>query len=76
MIKMSVVLSGVIGAGVLLLSAVSMGAPSGGVGFVRVNEVCGQATECEKKLFKICSTFHADHSDFACTKGCETELEP
>jgi hypothetical protein len=40
-------------------------------GLVRVNEACGQATECETANFKICSAHHQDWKDFKCSKGCE-----
>jgi hypothetical protein len=40
-------------------------------GLVRVNEACGQATECETANFKICSTHHQDWKDYKCSKGCE-----
>lgn len=76
MIKKSVILWGVIGAGTLLVSAVSMGAPSD-ARLVRVNEACAQATECSKEVFKVCTTYHSEYLDYSCSKGCsKPELEP
>jgi hypothetical protein len=42
--------------------------PSGSV--VRLNDACGQATECFYASNFICSTFHKDWQDYRCTKGC------
>jgi hypothetical protein len=42
-----------------------------GMRVVRLNQACGQATECERStIIYICSTYHADHQGYKCTKGC------
>lgn len=41
-------------------------------GLIRVNDACGQASECGWKPKYICSTHHEDHKDYECTKGCDT----
>jgi hypothetical protein len=66
------VVAGAVGLG-LLLAPVRFVDPRDGL--VRVNDACGQATECESTNFKICSTHHADYKDHKCTKGCGTEEE-
>lgn len=38
---------------------------------VRVNDACGQATECTRSSNKICSTHNGDYEGYACSKGCE-----
>lgn len=38
-----------------------------------VNQACGQATECAAMENYICSTYHNDYEDYACTKGCSRE---
>jgi hypothetical protein len=37
---------------------------------VRLSGACAQATECITQLNRICSTFHNDYKDYACSKGC------
>jgi hypothetical protein len=42
-----------------------------GLRVVRLNEACGQATECERSTSAyICSTYHGDHQGYRCSKGC------
>lgn len=36
----------------------------------RLQEACGQATECEASSNYICSTSNADHRGYKCSKGC------
>jgi hypothetical protein len=47
---------------------------SGEGGLVRLSTACGQATECVETLRKLCSTHNGDYRDWACSKGCGTEL--
>ena len=42
-------------------------------GLVRVNDACGQATECFHNFNYICSTFHEDWKDYKCSQGCTKE---
>lgn len=58
--------------GAALLVPVPIGL-SGGV--VRVNDACGQATECKRARDYICSTEHQDWQDYQCTKGCDVTIE-
>ena len=44
--------------------------PSDGV--FRLQQACGQATECVTSNNYICSTANSDHKDYRCSKGCET----
>lgn len=37
---------------------------------VRVNDACGQATECTRASDYICSTFNQDWQDYKCSQGC------
>lgn len=55
-------------AGVLV--ALPLRLTSAGEGFVRVNDACGQATECYRQDHFICSTVHKDWEDYKCTQGC------
>lgn len=41
-----------------------------GNGLFRLQEACGQASECHYKQNYICSTRHADHPNYECTAGC------
>jgi hypothetical protein len=43
--------------------------PSEGV--FRLQQACGQATECAGASNYICSTHHNDYKDYRCSKGCE-----
>jgi hypothetical protein len=43
------------------------------VGGLRVNNACGQATECYQHTMRICSTYHKDWVDYECSKGCGSE---
>jgi hypothetical protein len=36
----------------------------------RLQQACGQATECEVSANYICSTAHADHKGYKCSRGC------
>jgi hypothetical protein len=45
-----------------------------GDGVFRLQQACGQAKECEAAANYICSTAHADHKEYRCSKGC-TENE-
>jgi len=40
-------------------------------GLIRVNEACGQATECYISNNYICSTYHSDYKDYKCSQGCK-----
>jgi hypothetical protein len=40
-------------------------------GLIRVNEACGQATSCEKKIDYICSQKDGDRIDYKCKSGCD-----
>lgn len=40
---------------------------------IRLNDACGQATECQSATTYICSTYHNDYKDYRCSKGCDTE---
>jgi hypothetical protein len=42
--------------------------PSDGV--FRLQQACGQATECEASSNYICSTSHNDYKEYRCSKGC------
>lgn len=42
-----------------------------GMRVVRLNQACGQATECERATSAyICSTYHHDYQGYRCSKGC------
>lgn len=36
----------------------------------RLQEACGQATECEAATNYVCSTANQDHIGYKCSKGC------
>ncbi|HLM66691.1 MAG TPA: hypothetical protein VK358_04145 [Longimicrobium sp.] len=40
-------------------------------GVFRLQEACGQATECAASSNYICSTSHNDYKEYRCSKGCE-----
>jgi hypothetical protein len=45
-----------------------------GMRIVRLNEACGQATECERATSVwICSTYHQDHQGYRCSKNCTVQ---
>lgn len=47
-----------------------------GMRVVRLNQACGQATECERSTSAyICSTYHQDYQGFRCSKGCTPVTE-
>jgi hypothetical protein len=55
---------------ILLATPVSVTGPAGG--FVRVNNACGQATECTPTAIPyIYSTIHGDHRNDKCSRGCD-----
>lgn len=37
----------------------------------RLQEACGQATECAASSNYICSTGNNDHKEYRCSRGCE-----
>jgi hypothetical protein len=39
-------------------------------GVFRLQEACGQATECAAASNYICSTANADHKEYRCSRGC------
>ena len=39
-------------------------------GVFRLQEACGQATECVSASNYICSTANADHKEYRCSRGC------
>lgn len=40
-------------------------------GLIRVNDACGQATECEKAEKYICSQKEEDKKEHKCKAGCD-----
>lgn len=52
-------------------NALSSGTLTGSTGIVRLNQACGQATECVKQYNYICSTHNSDYEDYACSQGCD-----
>jgi len=44
---------------------------SGSAGIVRLNQACGQATECVKSYNYICSTTNKDWEGYKCSQGCD-----
>jgi hypothetical protein len=40
-------------------------------GVFRLQEACGQASECAAASNYICSTTHNDYKEYRCSKGCE-----
>lgn len=40
-------------------------------GVFRLQEACGQATECAAASNYICSTTHGDYKEYRCSKGCD-----
>jgi hypothetical protein len=40
-------------------------------GVFRLQQACGQATECAALSNYICSTSNADYKEYRCSKGCE-----
>lgn len=40
-------------------------------GVFRLQEACGQASECAANSNYICSTTHSDYKEYRCSKGCE-----
>jgi hypothetical protein len=60
-------------AGLSALAAAAAVAPvsfSANGGVFRLQQACGQAKECEAAANYICSTSHADHKEYRCSKGC------
>lgn len=47
---------------------------SGGPVF-RLQDACGQATECEQHSRYICSTVRSDHQGYKCSAGCSSAFE-
>ena len=69
--SMTQLVAGSIGVALLALPVRITADPAKGI--IRVNDACGQATECHKQNAYICSTFHQDWKDYECTKGCAAE---
>jgi hypothetical protein len=46
-----------------------------GMRVVRLNQACGQATECLAATSFICSTHNGDHIGYRCSKGCDNQTE-
>ncbi len=46
---------------------------SGGPMF-RLQEACGQATECRQDSYYICSTVREDHKGYKCSEGCKSSF--
>lgn len=44
-----------------------------GMRVVRLNQACGQATECARANAYICSTHNADYAGYRCSKGCDSQ---
>jgi hypothetical protein len=61
------------------LSAIAVSAAAAPVtfsasdGVFRLQEACGQASECAASSNYICSTTHSDYKEYRCSKGCDQQ---
>jgi hypothetical protein len=62
-------------AGMAAAMPFAIGMPSGdaGNGLIRLQDACGQATECALAMNYICIG-NEDHKNYRCSKGCEKEI--
>lgn len=61
-----------LGLGAIAASAATLPVTfSAGDGVFRLQEACGQASECAASSNYICSTTHSDYKEYRCSKGCD-----